>query len=225
MLFKDQHLFAYEDDQAGGVLADILKPRVTKSFRMSGLADVRETLLIIEEYYAQMPRLLCKEASKDTAVDPVWLERRGERTYDRLLKVPLFIKQEKPSMKRSAEGETVDRPTTFHHALVIAHRLNYIPGVGDQIQFLNVMYDVTRVYTEAEDYFQQSGLPLYFRIESRISNFDGRKIGTCDNDEQKRDAGGSSTKAPDVDVSPDMGGTREQPASDVGTPMFTIPYI
>lgn len=147
------------------------------AFNVSGVADLRQALLVTEEYYANLAKLNVKEVDQTQVFDKLWLERTGQRSYSRSLKMPIFARQDRPSRKRAEAGETTEKPTTFHFSTIILYRENYYPAVGDLIYFRDAMFELTNVYLDPTDYFQQTAFPLYVRAESRISNQDSKNFG------------------------------------------------
>lgn len=223
MKWIEQTLFAYEDALFQGKTLDEIMAGKKLKFALSGLADLRQSLLIIEELYRQFPKLTVKELQVGP-MDPIWLEQKDTRKqFSRTLKVPFHISQEKPSIKREPHGEVQDKPTIFHLATIVAFRLDYVPRTGDQILYRDTLYDITRTFVDPKDYFQQSGFPVYVRCESRVANFDSRNLqNSCEPDTNKRDAGAPAQGMPAGNV-PSNSEDFAQPASDAGAKIFTMP--
>lgn len=186
----------YEREMLAGFTIEELTQKRTDKFNVSGLDDLVETMLVIEEFYSNHPVLTWKEASVGE-VDVVFLESQN-KAYSRLVEFPVFVKQETPRNNREAWGESIVRPTTAHLAVITLIRADYLPTAGDVFKFLNQWLEVTRVYVDPVDYYQTTGFPLYIRCDTRVANVDSRNLGqVCGKDDRGlTDLGSSSQQAP-----------------------------
>lgn len=222
MRFQRQHLFAYEPGFFQGATLDQLlatKP----GFPLSGLADLRETLFMTEDAFRNYPVLRFKERDFGE-VDKTWLESKDtQRRFSRSIEMRCFVKQDRPGHKREPWGEQIDRPTSFHLATVLAWRHDYVPSAGDHVPYRDQVFELTRVYVDPEDYFQQSAFPLYLRCDAKVVNYDSRLLdGHCGTNDQGLAEAGSASRLPPLEQvsapSPFL-----QPVANLPLPVLVAP--
>jgi len=204
--FENRPQLGYDRTLLQGVSIEDLISLPIEKFPTSGLTDLRETLLIIEDCYRNMPVLTVKEKA-DGEVDKVYLETVGRDTFTRVIDMPIWVDQTIPQTRREKYGETTLRPTTLSFATVVLARFNYYPRAGDVVLWCDQLYEITRAYVDPRDFFHQTTFPLYVRCDTRIANYDSRDLGShCGSSDAKTTTAGAPSLTTPNDQGP-LGGT------------------
>ncbi len=201
MNFEDRPQLGYDRTLFKGLSIAELISMPYDRLPTSGLADLRESLLIIEDCYRNMPALTVKEKDLGT-VDPVYLETTGRDTFTRVLEMPVWVDETIPQTRRERYGETTLRPIVLSFATVTLASKNYYPRAGDLVLWVNQLLEITRVYVDPKDYFRQTTFPLYVRCDTRVSNYDSRDLG---NHCGSTDTGAAGAGAPSASPPSDQG--------------------
>lgn len=205
MRFSKRPSLGYDKTLLKEVTIEQLISSPIDRFPTAGLADLRETLLIIEDFYRNMPVLTVKEKA-DGEVDPVYLETVGRDSFTRTVDMPVWVDQTVPQSRREKYGETVLRPTVLSFATVTLARHDYYPQAGDQVLWFNQLFEITRAYVDPKDYFHQTAFPLYVRCDTRVANYDSRDLGShCGSSDAKKTSAGAPSKTTPDDFGPASG--------------------
>lgn len=216
MNFSKRPSLGYDKTLLNGVTVEQLISSPVNKFPTAGLSDLREVLLVIEDFYRNMPVLTVKERA-DGEVDPVYLETIGRETFTRVINMPVWVDQTVPQSRRERYGETTLRPTLLSFATVTLARHDYYPQAGDQVLWLNQLFELTRVYVDPKDYFHQTAFPLYVRCDTRVANHDSRDLGShCGSSDAKLVSAGAPSKTTPEDFGPASGTFRYDSASNQG---------
>lgn len=176
MRFNSHKLFSYDEELAPenhllGILRRAADP-ATRRVKLSATQDLEETLIIIQEWYRQVPRIVIKElkrAEDGLAFDDLYNEpAKGRREFSRLMSIHTHVTYQDPDIKYDKIGQSVDQPITCHHSLLDLFEHDYFPDVGDMVLYLGRPYQVTKTWVPVSDQMQATGVPLHVCSNAEI---------------------------------------------------------
>lgn len=183
MKFSEQKFFHYEETLwRGCTLASLFRDKTIDAglLNISGLADLKEALLITDEWYRQYPVLTLKEVESCCSDG---IDRMDGEPVDGILKfvrtvnVHAALKQDDPVVKLMKTGRSTDQNVKFHIGLLQLYLANYWPGEGDRLFYRGVLHDVIQVVAAPVDYWQNSAVPMHITVTAVISNLSGNLPG------------------------------------------------
>lgn len=183
MKFTDQSFFYYERSLwRGHTLESLLRDGDNGAglLPQSGLADLREALFIVDEWYRQYPIITVKEiiachgTGTTGSFDPIDFEpSSGTFEFGRVVDIHAVVRQSDPSFKLAPTGKSNDQDLKVHFGLLQLFRANYWPGDGDRVLYKGVLHDIVQVSCLPSDYWQQSGVPLHVTITAEVAHLSG----------------------------------------------------
>jgi hypothetical protein len=154
-----------------------------QKFALSGLGDLWQTLLIIEEYYNRnFAKLDVKELRRGggenpVSVDPLYNEPMDvTKQFNRVLQIPLHIDQQDKETKLEKQGAQINHEVTFTAGIINLFRADFFPEIGDEVIWQGTLYQIGEVYYPKATLFQHTGFPLHVAMTTSIQHFGDEKI-------------------------------------------------
>jgi hypothetical protein len=182
--FTQQRQFAYDRSlfRPETLTALVNHPETPDSFPVSGIQDVRGVLDISQEYFSNFPRITVKELARTIEgnrqdIDSVYREPKRNARYDysRIMEIPAWVTFADPDIKHGKTGQTLTQPIDACFCLLDLHDFDFYPGTGDQVVFNGRLYDVAFTKINANEYFQNTMVPLYIHALCGLHQFGDRK--------------------------------------------------
>lgn len=175
MRFRDTNFFFYEYDFFKGSTLDSLFRDWRDSSHalknISGLADLRETLLIQNEFMEQYPIVSWKELRHSRGENPITKDElyhesvNARKEFNRVVGMHTWAKQSVASRELLKTGINLKQTLTLTTGLLQLYKADYWPRVGDEAFYLGRLWDVGQVYADPVDFFQNSGVPCFISID------------------------------------------------------------
>ena len=182
MKFSDQRFFYYEEGfWQGNTLADMFRnsrPSSAGLFNISGLADLRDAMLIIDEWYHQHPIVSFKELRRSTGDNPISVDdldhepENARREYNREIKIRAKPTQDPSEFALGKMGNLLKQNVGVHVGLLQLVHTDWWPAVGDQLWYMGRLHDVRSVHAEPSAYWQHSGVPMHLLIKTEIAHYE-----------------------------------------------------
>ena len=196
---------AHDSDRVAGSFADIISEAVhgNTAFALGGIGDLKETLLMSEEWMdAMMPKI--KFLEKEQVAPGIYRDGNGKpANVTREILLPINLKEQPRQFSWKDGQQSFTQELDAFVSPVSLYRANYYPSPGDVFQWRDTWRQVTIVKVDPSDYFQNTGFPVYIKIESSLWVPEFNLNGTIP-------CGPQSAVAPKV-----MGRSNLMPVSDV----------
>lgn len=181
MRFSDQTFFYYERNFWRGFSLDDLFRDGRKSseslFTLSGMADFREALLIVDEWYHQYPEIAFKELRREkgenpASVDPLDNEPMiGKREYNRIIKIRAHITHDPGEFHLQKTGTSLKQNVELNLGLLQLWKTDYWPAPGDQLFYLGHLHELVQVVAPPANYWQHSGVPMHLTVRAELAHY------------------------------------------------------
>lgn len=169
MNFNNQLFPSYDAKPISATFAEFFNGKVgCEPFALSGLGEVRQNLLMTEEWMdTTQPKLDYHERSP--AEPGIYRDGNGEPTgYGRKLSLPTkVLEQERQFTWKNGQAFHEQKFEAFV-STVSLHRADYYPTAGDIFKWRDVWRQITVVKVAPADYFLNTGFPIYLTIESSL---------------------------------------------------------
>lgn len=166
MRFQNQIFPSYDAKPITATFADFFNGAVgSEPFVLSGLSEVRQTLLMTEEWM-QGTQSKLNFHEKDLLDPGIYRDGNGLTGYGRVVSLPIrVVEQERQFIWKNGQAAFEQKFEAFVSPVSL-HRTDYFPAAGDVFKWRDTWRQINAVKVNPTDYFQNTGFPLYIMIES-----------------------------------------------------------
>lgn len=139
---------------------------------LSGLEDLQNACLIIEEYYERNFAYADIKEMDRSNQDTVYHEPANLRQeYRRVLQIPVYVQQEDKATKLTKQGAHINHQVEFCTGMINLYRVDYFPEIGDSIVWGGTEYQIGEVKFRKDHLHQNTAFPLHVTMTTTIKQW------------------------------------------------------